>query len=878
METQSFVSLTPELARAYQRASESSASLWVVTANERLRRHWRLALEDLASGPVWRTPQISSIEVFLSQGYQRLWRSRAQHYPAPISEATLRLTAALTQPPVSEQTNSENQAVLLQSLVDAWRLQHRYCQELPVLFAEPLNSSQRFAQSWLHALASTLEEQHWISGAQVPRLLTQALKLSPEALRHHFPDQLWLVGFDQTEPALAELWTTLSDCGVTIVQVAEPTQPTTESARVEAASATEEFRLAAVWARQILEAAVAPASPQSSPRIGIVHPNLQTVRGALARTLSAELHPLKPSNTSEIFAIGGGTPLANEPLCADALLFLRWGFNALATEPLQQLFTSGAFANIPALTFAPTLPRTCSLTTYARTAAADAPPIIIQLANQLRQLPTLATINQWLLHFRALLQLAGWGESDLGSVAYQAWQQSLLILESPIPAPAPLSASQALTYVTDLMASHTFAPQNPEVPVLVLGSLESTGLQFTHLWVMGMQDVNWPAAAQANPLVPLSVQRQLGVPRVDSAGELRFAQSRIEHWRCSSERLIFSHALVAEDTTYECSALISQEPKLETSSWSKTPLNTDTLVAQPYQESWVPVPVPAADAKISGGTRLLGNQAACPFKAFAVHRLQLDQPSPPHSFPDARERGIVVHSALQAYVEQFAAGLPTTPATTAELDAIAELVVAQEYGRFPPSIRRLETDYLRQLLEQFQAFEIRRRESDAEPIMISTNEQDATLQLGKLGLRLRIDRIDDHVNGKSVIDYKTGAISINRLRDERLTQPQLAAYALAVPDTEAVVLYQVGAQEVKAQTLGSIDLGLQKSKANQLSAQAFADLKQHWQQQLAQLSQEFEDGVATVAPSADACQYCHLHSLCRIDHLSEQDTESGGLP
>ena len=60
---------------------------------------------------------------------------------------------------------------------------------------------------------------------------------------------------------------------------------------------------------------------------------------------------------------------------------------------------------------------------------------------------------------------------------------------------------------------------------------------------------------------------------------------------------------------------------------------------------WQGLPLPEGSA-FRGGARLLQNQSACPFRAFAVHRLGAASLDHPHEGLDARDRGILLHAAL----------------------------------------------------------------------------------------------------------------------------------------------------------------------------------------------------------------------------------------
>ena len=56
----------------------------------------------------------------------------------------------------------------------------------------------------------------------------------------------------------------------------------------------------------------------------------------------------------------------------------------------------------------------------------------------------------------------------------------------------------------------------------------------------------------------------------------------------------------------------------------------------------------------------------------------------------------------------------------------------------------------------------------------------------------------------------------------------------------------------------------------------WAGLQKYWRTNLTQLAAEFSAGHAVVDPERDACKYCHLSILCRIDELGGIEEEEAG--
>ena len=78
----------------------------------------------------------------------------------------------------------------------------------------------------------------------------------------------------------------------------------------------------------------------------------------------------------------------------------------------------------------------------------------------------------------------------------------------------------AVERLAAIARSTLFQPRAPEAPIHVLGVLESAGLEFDHLWVMGLTDEAWPLPEGAHPFIPIRLQRAAGVPQADTTASL----------------------------------------------------------------------------------------------------------------------------------------------------------------------------------------------------------------------------------------------------------------------------------------------------------------------------------------------------------------------
>jgi len=135
---------------------------------------------------------------------------------------------------------------------------------------------------------------------------------------------------------------------------------------------------------------------------------------------------------------------------------------------------------------------------------------------------------QWSRGFSAELTALGWpGERVLDSTEYQRWKHGRM----PFPtSPGRISSPAAWTGLGRFrccggIAGETmFQPQGGEAPVQVLGVLEASGLQFDHLWVMGLHDEAWPGPPAPNPFCRSGCSANAGIPRCSPERELAFAR------------------------------------------------------------------------------------------------------------------------------------------------------------------------------------------------------------------------------------------------------------------------------------------------------------------------------------------------------------------
>ncbi|MGH9487648.1 MAG: PD-(D/E)XK nuclease family protein [Terriglobales bacterium] len=410
--------------------------------------------------------------------------------------------------------------------------------------------------------------------------------------------------------------------------------------------------------------------------------------------------------------------------------------------------------------------------------------------------------------------------------------------------PAPISASVALARLRHA-AARLFQPQAAPAPVQVLGWLEASGLNFTALWVCGLTDETLPAAPRPNPFLPLALQRSLGLPHASLEIQSAFAQRLWDRLRRSSPLVIASHPHRAGDGhEFRPSPLLAG-----CAPWDGSP-PPDPQIPPPLLESLLDAQAPPpGTAELHGGTDLLRDQSACPFRAFAHHRLHASSPPTLEPGIAATTRGTLLHRVLRDLFRELPVGPPVAGDSLRScIAALAARAVQDLPGlRGRPALADLER---RRLTATVFAW-CRDVESTRPPFrVLATEEKSGPVPFAGLDFDLRRDRVDElNSGGRVLLDYKSGRAEKSWWDGDRPEQPQVPLYLLTDPDPSSVTA--VAFAQVRTGAMKLIQLDRPPETA--------------WRRALEALAAEYLAGFAAVQPRDDgACARCDLHPLCRI--------------
>ena len=245
--------------------------------------------------------------------------------------------------------------------------------------------------------------------------------------------------------------------------------------------------------------------------------------------------------------------------------------------------------------------------------------------------------------------------------------------------------------------------------IQVLGVLESAGLSFDGLWVMGLNDDQWPPAPRPNPLLPAEMLRAVGASHASAEVELDFARRVHARLAQAAPEIHFSYAQADGNRLLRPSPLLAQWPHALADA---PPLATvlRCLAAEAGEAieriEDASAPPVASGEKVPGGSWLLRAQAICPAWAYYQFRLGGEAMDEAVEGLDPAARGTLVHEALEAFWSEVRssealAALSDAARQDAIADAVRRAVQHFEVERrmtLPSRFRELETALLHKLL------------------------------------------------------------------------------------------------------------------------------------------------------------------------------------
>ncbi len=843
----------------------------VLAPNRRSAHALRLAYGEHALGVgrrAWFTPDVLTVRAWI----ERLWltlRPASQRLVSP--QQTLFIWERIV-------AESSAAASLLNPLSAAraaarsWDLAQAYGIPMSAVAAAGGEEAEALA-GWGTRFEDHCRMQDWLPSARIVHELAKCDSLPLVKVQ--------LALGQEPTPAERALFNRLAGRGGVVREDLPPGIPGTTQVFV-AIDADHEVLGAVRWARAQLDA--------GRKSIGLVVPALATRRHLLRRALEDAFIPASrrsgEAGSAVPFVIAASGALTEFPIVRTALEILDLvkgdAHSTIAGRLLRSPFLSGFAGEASARALADARLRSAGteqidVPALERLAGSNScPALATELASMRALLPRsgdVASASEWAMRFLALWTAAGWpGDRTLNSDE----QQTLAKLHETLSGFGGLddlmgkvSFRVAVANFQQWASATAFEPQTLPAPITVVDPDSVSGMRFEALWVMGCEAARLPPAPEPDPFLPLRLQQQAGVPEASVTGSRERAERAFSQLRGSADVIVCSWAQHLDDAEQTpspflagfegCARELEATPAL--GGWLQRLRPKFELVADDQAP-----PVPAGRA--SGGARVVELQSWCAFRAQAELRLgarPLDQVSPG---VDARERGTLLHKALETLWGELRSqrallAVPAEELRERVFRILDRLSVPLLTGASAHRARlvRIEVDIATRKICELLALERERQPFH----VLDRPEYAETYTTAGLTLDLKIDRVDElePEGGEVVIDYKTGkSAQSSKWRGDRPEQPQLPLYAVARRTNLAAVTFALlNAKEsgfLGVARRGGILPGVYEVKDD------WQTLLDEWKRTVDSLIGAYARGVAEVNPLPQACNRCHLASFCRV--------------
>lgn len=860
----------------------------IVAASARASRwlHREYALQQRRAGRrAWTTPPITDWETWLRQQWQAYALEQADPQLLLSSLQERSIWTRVQREDAGQVVSPESIAALAES---AYSLLSSYNAQAERNHAWIKSDAERFRQ-WAMNFDSECARRNWRPRAGLEQRLASTLRAT------ELPGEILLVGFDRITPAQDILLNAIKAHGVRI-RLVEPALAPSRTEYTRALSLQEEIAACARWARRLVE-----QNPEG--RIGVLVPDLAPVRAEMERIFRRVLMP----ESNNIFFSGPmpfefslGQPLSQVSLICAALLLLRWLHAPLREEELSWLFLSGFIASdterntLAKLDAANrnsgTLSPEISLEQFLNGTRGSGLATLVHLDHARKMAETNRILTEprstarWTDIAQLLLREAGWsGGATGGSFHFQAmrrWERALdelALLEFDgrrIPYDEFLHALES--HAREII----FSPESHGAPVQIMGALEGSGQQFDALWFLGADDASWPPRGRSHPLLPNDVQHRHKMPYADPAHDLKLARAVTARIARSAPLLVFSYAARNRDGELRPSPLLP--PDADWRDATSVASDPDDLQLETIEELSATIAWPKDLSP--GGSEVLKDQAACPFRAFAVKRLHAEALNRRDWGLSAAERGNLLHKALERIWSPDSGALHSlddlhTAIRQQRLAEILRTAIAHAFtkvefaaGNDPWMRAYLESEkqrlYLR--LTAWMKIEAERAPFD----VVACEKKLENVNIGGLNLKLRADRIDHiEASGSLLIDYKSGDVSPKDWALPRPNEPQLPLYAVFgnVENVRGALFARIRAGKKMGFT-GAVEdarsqlLPSEGARSELVKHPYTTAMRDAWQDALLKLADDFLRGEALVDPKhgAETCRYCPLPGLCRV--------------
>ena len=394
--------------------------------------------------------------------------------------------------------------------------------------------------------------------------------------------------------------------------------------------------------------------------------------------------------------------------------------------------------------------------------------------------------------------------------------------------------------------------------LFVLEPEQVSSVQPTHVWLIGASSGQPRFKSKISNLLPLDPQIKAMVPGIDPSVDFQLRQKLFDSFLNNKAEVIVSFSEYTKGIKNLKSPLLDREPLIYKS--SEIVKKRGTLVRPIDYQNLRGAQLNHAGNSY-GSVSFFADQAACPFRGYAIHRLGSKTMHEPNPGISKKLQGILVHEVLANLWGDLESLENLKSKNLDELDRVISISIENVFKKTKNLINceipiiDIEKNRIKKLVLNWLEFE-----KKSENFKVVAIEKKVRGKIFNIDISCRLDRLDQFANGSfRVIDYKTGAFTKGDLEPPRINAPQLYLYCMLV-GLDKVEVFSVAKINASTSSLVSKSLG--------------DDYDQVWHKDLESLSQEISDGVAARRPknSDSTCNFCDQKVFCRIKTYENNET------
>lgn len=860
----------------------------LITGSNRLARELRLRLGARGTALL---PRVLPYGAWLKDCWQRLRFEAALRDEDALASGTLLSPSQeeVVWDRVLREHGAAERLLFLDATVAACIRSEELVREYRLPLEDPAwqrSEESRLYLEWLGDVERICRQEGWRLGATLPVLLAERVA----DLGYPPGQRIFLAGFEEPTPGQWALFAAFAEHGAQVRILEQPTASQAVGIIIAAAGDAEsEWRAAAAWAAEQM-------AREPDGRFAVVIPDLAANRARIEQIFDDALHPGSSWAFTEPgerrFSISYAPPLAENRVAQAGPRLLGVLREAPSIDELRYLlrcpWLAGAVEEREARAVFEGWLLGLRLDRVPVELLFEGPPrwraVIARLAECLEDLKARPTRppSSWAAMVRSLWAQCLWlGQPVLTSEEYQARHRALeeLGAMSEIDRVLPsCSWSEFLLRLRRRFDRERFQPESPAAPVLVAGLYEVTGLSFDAAWICGMNDDVLPRPVEPDPFLPVSLQRAHGVPRSSAGQELAFAQAAFGRLLGLAPRVTFSYSRRKDEEELEPSPLLLDLTAARIEIGAASPAADEAAdSAWEELEDWEGGALQPERHRLRGGSRLLADQSACPFRAFVQGRLGSEDPEWEAPLMSPLDQGSVLHRALEVFWRETRSREELAALSPEDLDGRITRCVDEALEGFEvpagdalaAAQKTAERERLCALLSQWMEEELSRA-----PFTVDQIERERSIEIGGVPVKLRLDRIDLLDDGSvALIDYKSGTVSPKKWLGERPEEPQLLLYMT----TETRPVSTLAFASLKTGNVGWQAYGENTHENFQprdkggkpLEPEEWIAFRETATAVVERLKDELRSGFAPVDPRDPSvtCKYCAQQPLCRIGDI-----------